>query len=84
MSRLISPSLIRRGHFIGFVSALAGLFSEQAFAKLESVSVNLFGKTASKGREQEQVKDLGTTAPPSGDERAIRLEDMTGRGALEG
>jgi hypothetical protein len=42
----------RNKYFIGFVSALAGLFSEQAFAKLESESANVFGKGASKeGRD---------------------------------
>jgi len=31
-------------YFIGFVSALSGLFSEQAFNKLNEISETLFGR----------------------------------------
>lgn len=34
-------------YFIGFVSALAGLFSEQAFEKLSEISKTLFGQNSS-------------------------------------
>jgi hypothetical protein len=40
-------------YFVGFVSALAGLFSEQAFIKLQEVSKTLFGV------KSEQAKDPG-------------------------
>lgn len=40
-------------YFVGFVSALAGLFSEQAFIKLQEVSKTLFGV------KSEQSKDPG-------------------------
>lgn len=40
-------------YFVGFVSALAGLFSEQAFMKLQEVSKTLFGV------KSEQSKDSG-------------------------
>lgn len=53
-------------YFIGFVSALAGLFSEHAFAKLESVSANVFGK---KRPEGEQAVQAGAATQPGASSR---------------
>lgn len=45
--------------FIGFISALAGLFSEHAFAKLQDVSRTLFGVA------EKALKDSDGEAPPA-------------------
>lgn len=42
-------------YFIGFVSALAGLFSEQAFSKLQDVSATIFGKRDETGTRAKGV-----------------------------
>lgn len=54
-------------YFIGFVSALAGLFSEHAFGMLESVSANVFGNTTNKGVGREEIEGQGIATRNSGE-----------------
>ena len=67
-------------YFIGFISALAGLFSEQAFEKLNEISKTLFGqKDAAEGRNKDDSKTKesdGTRTEQNGDKEKIENESQ--------